>query len=302
VTDAGFDAVVIGNVGVDTNVYPLGEFDWNREGHFTENLDCVGQAGGYASRGYARLGKRVALIGHVGHDANGRWIRETLAADGIDASALFVDPAGTARSVNFMLADGGRRNFYDGKGHMTLEPDLDRCRAVLAGAKLAHFNIPNWARKLLPEARRAGAAIATDLQDLRALDDPYRRDFIEQSDFLFFSAAHWSDPREPLEALLRMGPARVVIAGMGDRGCAMATRDRIEFFDPIPWHLPVVDTNGAGDSLAVGFLASHVLDGDNPADAARRGQICARHACTLRADSGNLLDAGALDAHFLAGR
>jgi len=41
------DAVVVGNVGIDTNVYFQGaEVDFGREANFTENLDNVGQAGG----------------------------------------------------------------------------------------------------------------------------------------------------------------------------------------------------------------------------------------------------------------
>ena len=70
------EVVVVGNAGVDTSVYPYGdEIDWSVEANFTETLDTVGQAGGYASRGYARLGRRVAFIGHVGADHDGDLVR-----------------------------------------------------------------------------------------------------------------------------------------------------------------------------------------------------------------------------------
>ena len=60
----GFEVVVVGNVGIDTNVYlPGRDIDFSVEANFTENLDCLGQAGGYASRGYAQLGRRTAFIG-----------------------------------------------------------------------------------------------------------------------------------------------------------------------------------------------------------------------------------------------
>ncbi len=48
---------------------------------------------------------------------------------------------------------------------------------------------------------------------------------------------------------------------MGARGCALGTREAIEFFPPVEMEAPVIDTNGAGDALAVGFLSSYVLDG-----------------------------------------
>ena len=162
-----FDVAVIGNVGIDTNVYFHGaDVDFSREANFTENLDYVGQAGGYASRGYAQLGKCTAFIGYVGDDFSGRFIREEFARDGIDLSGMFFDPAGTSRSINLMYRDGRRKNFYDGKRHMQLQPDRAVCRSVLAQSRLAHFNIPNWARLLLPIAKDLGLVVSCDLQDI----------------------------------------------------------------------------------------------------------------------------------------
>jgi sugar/nucleoside kinase (ribokinase family) len=178
-TGRPFDVVVVGNVGIDTNVYFYGrDPDFGVESNFTENVDCVGQAGGYASRGFAQLGKRTAFIGYVGDDYSGRFIRQEFTRDGVDTTALFIDPTGTSRSVNFMYRDGRRKNFYDGKDHMHLRPDAAVCRGVLARARLAHFNIPNWARRLLPVARELGLTISCDLQDVVSPDDDYRRDFV----------------------------------------------------------------------------------------------------------------------------
>jgi hypothetical protein len=53
------EAIVVGGAGVDTNV------------------DYVGQAGGYASRLFAQLGKRTGYIGPVGDDHNGRLVRDS---------------------------------------------------------------------------------------------------------------------------------------------------------------------------------------------------------------------------------
>jgi sugar/nucleoside kinase (ribokinase family) len=293
-----FDVVVIGNAGVDTNVYVPGQdVDFNVEANFTENLDYVGQAGGYASRGYARLGKRTAYIGYVGDDHNGRLVREEFARDGIDTRALFVDPLGTARSVNFMYRDGRRKNFYDGKSHMQLRPDMKVCRAVLAGAKLAHFNIPNWARYLLPTARELGLTIACDIQDVVSAHDPYRQDFA-CADILFFSAANYADPTPLIETFLESNPERVVVVGMGAKGCALGTRQGVSFFPAVDMETPVIDTNGAGDALAVGFLTSYVLDGYSLSDAVWRGQIAARYTSTIKASSSDLISRAKLDDYF----
>jgi sugar/nucleoside kinase (ribokinase family) len=290
------DVVVVGNVGIDTNVYPCGdEIDWTVEANFTRNLDCVGQAGGYASRGWARLGRRTAFLGYVGEDFCGHFVREELAREGIDLSALFVDPAGTSRSVNFMYRDGRRKNFYDGGSHMSLAPDLEAWRGGLGRGRRAPLNHPHRARRLLPVARELGLAIACDLQDVVNLPDAYRQDFIDAADVLFFSAVNHDDPRPVVDALRQGRPDRVVVAGMGARGCALGTRAGYARFPPAHLDAPVVDTNGAGDGLAVGFLDSFVLEGMPPQEAIRRGQLAARHACAIRGTSEGLITRAELD-------
>lgn len=294
------EVVVVGNVGVDTCVYPWGdEIDWSVEANFTENLDTVGQAGGYASRGYARLGRRVAFIGHAGADHDGDLVRATLARDGVDTRALLVDPQGTSRSVNFMYRDGRRKNFYDGKGHMGLVPDLALCRSVMDGARLAHVNLPNWARLLLPVARELGLVVACDLQDVVDPADPYRRDFVETADIVFCSAAN-HEPERLAGELWTRRPGLIVVVGMGARGCALGVAGQVRRFPPVPDERPVVDTNGAGDALAVGFLTSYVLEGRPLEEAVRRGQIAARHTCTLRGTSEGLITSAQLDERCLA--
>jgi len=286
--EKSFEAVVIGNAGVDTNVYLHGrDIDFSLESNFTENIDTLGQAGGYASRGYASLGLRTAFVGYVGDDYSGKMVRDTLASDQIDTSALFIDPTGTGRSINIMYKDGRRKNFYDGKDHMNLTPDIEHCRPVLTGAKLAHFSIPNWARFLLPTANDLGLVIACDLQDITSVSDPYRQDFIEYANILFFSASNFPDPAPLIEEFLKANPEQIIVVGMGAKGCA-----------PVEMAAPVIDTNGAGDSLAVGFLASYVLYGRSLEESIWRGQIAARHATTLRGTSSGLITRQLLDSYY----
>lgn len=292
-----FDALVIGSAGIDTNIFLYGrEIDFTVEANFSQNLDTVGQAGGYAARGYAALGKRVAFLGSLGHDFAAQLVLETFAHDGIDTQGVFLDPAGTARSVNLMYPDGRRKNFYDGKGHMSLRPDLERSRELLSRARLAHFNLANWARQLLPLAHQQGLPIACDLQDVVSPDDPYRLDFITYAHYLFFSSANHPDPAPLIHRFWQINPAAVMVVGLGPAGAALAVQGEVRYYPPVQLPEPVVDTNGAGDSLAVGFLASHLLDGFDLPHSLQRGQFAARRCCTLRGTSDGLITLSQLDA------
>lgn len=284
------DAVVAGCIGIDTNIYLYGhDVDWTVEANFTQNLDYVGQAGGYSSRLFASLGCRTAFVGAVGDDLLGELVRRELAADGIE-TLLFRDPLGTHRSVNLMYPDGRRKNFYDGKGQMDVRPDLEACRRLLARTRIVHLHLENWCRKLVPIARDLGVLVSCDLQDVVDLEDPYRHDFVEGADILFLSCVNFPDPGPAVEYLRRRRPDRVVVGGRGAAGCVVADDAGIRYFPAVSLPEPVVDTNGAGDALATGFLASRVLKRSSVDEAVHCGQLAARRVCSRKATSAGLLD------------
>ena len=270
-----FDVVVVGAVGIDTNVYFFtNHIDFDVEANFTENIDYVGQAGGYSSKGFAQLGYKTAFIGTIGNDSCGNQIREDFLSSGINIEGLRYDPKGTKRSVNFMYPDGNRKNFYDGKGHMDLEPDLKQCKSILSRSTLAHFNLMNWSRKLLPIAKELGVKISCDLQDIVDINDPYREDFIKFADFIFFSTVNFSDPSTVIKKIQskNSNPDLIIVVGMGKKGCVLATRNKFNFYEAINLkNLPIIDTNGAGDELAVGFLSSYIFKEESLENSIMRG-------------------------------
>lgn len=284
------EVVVIGNIGIDTNVFLQGEvIDLIHESNYTNNLDTIGQAGGYTSMGYAALGIGTSFIGYIGADAMGDHIRDVLRQKGINTSALFIDPQGTSRSINLVLSDGSRRNFYDGKSHMQLAPPLEPCLEALRGIRLAHFNIPNWARRLLKPAREQGITIACDLQDVLDPADPYRLDFVKSADYLFFSAVNHPHPASHMHAYLDLNPDVTILATMGARGVALGISTGIAYFPAVELDLPIIDTSGAGDAFACGFLVSRVFESRNLEESVMRGQVCARYKCAQRSTSANMI-------------
>ena len=150
---------VVGNPGLDTLVVLAEDHpDLEADGHFVRNVDTVGHAAAFTARACARLGHDTRILGSTGADVIGGLVRGVLAADGVDTSLMFDDPAGTARSVNFVRPDGRRTFFYDGGSHMTLRPPEPSVEAALSGTDLVLASLPNWARDVVARALRARPA------------------------------------------------------------------------------------------------------------------------------------------------
>ena len=91
---------------------------------------------------------------------------------------------------------------------------------------------------------------------------------------------------------------KFAVTGLGAKGCLVGFDDNIEHYPAIELDLPLIDTNGAGDCLAVGFSASYFLDGYSFEDSILRGQICARYCCSLKANSRDLISEEKLELLF----
>jgi sugar/nucleoside kinase (ribokinase family) len=300
----GGRVTVIGNPGLDTLVLLAEDVpDLSADGHFVRNVDTVGHAAAYVARNMGRLGHRTRILGAIGDDLAGRMVQEVLVDEGVDTLLLFADPAGTPRSVNLVSPGGGRTYLFDGGSHMTLVPPEDLVAAALEGPDLVVSALPNWGRAVVARARDLGLPVAVDLQDVRDVDDPYRSDFIAAADHLFASAAHLEDPEAAAAAWMGRGPARSVVFGMGSRGALLVERTDAGLHvshQPAPdLDLPVVDTTGAGDALACGFLDGLLFRGLAPAASLHRGQVLARLVASAPGGAAGF-DAGRLDS--LTGR
>ncbi|MCG8572049.1 MAG: carbohydrate kinase family protein [Spirochaetes bacterium] len=293
-----YDVIILGAVGIDTNVYLYGqEIDFSVECNFSQNRDYIGQAGGFTARGFAQLGYQTGFIGYIGQDYHGNLIQDQFEKDGIK-TLFFIDPEGTKRSINFMYPDGRRKNFFDGKSAMDVKPDLAACRTMIKGSRLIHANISNWVRYVLPIAKELGITISTDLQDIPNIEDDYRKDFLEYADIVFFSIANFDHPDELIKKFIDRYPDKKFVCGMGKKGCAYGDRSGIQHYPAIELSQPVIDTNGAGDGLAVGFLSSHILESKPLAEAILKGQITARYTCTQKASTKNLINRNYLEKFY----
>lgn len=275
--------VVAGGFGIDTNVYAVGAAR-GAETRFARTTDGLGQAGCYSALAAAALGVPVRAIAALGADRLGAWVREELEARGVRVTELR-DPLGTHRSVNLVDEDGSRRNYFDPRGVSETIVDDAACRRALEGAAVLHCHLDDWCRELLPLARELGVRVSVDLQDLDDIDDAYRAEFVAAADVLFMSGANLAHPGAAAAELAARHGGRIVVVGDGPRGCLVAVDGRVDRYPAVTLPERVVDTNGAGDNLAVGVLVAHLLDGLPLARSVQRAQLGARWICSQRGDA-----------------
>ena len=105
--------------------------------------------------------------------------------------------------------------------------------------------------------------------------NPYHRQFYEAADWLFMSSLAFPTWRGFALERQRTG-SEIVVATHGSEG-ATALIDGQFHEAPAPSVAEIVDTNGAGDAFACGFVTGW-LDAGDPAEALRHGATHAGRA------------------------
>ena len=252
----------------------------------------------------ARLGLGVALVAAVGADPAGTFMRDQVAAEGVDVSAVAIrDDAPTGMTV--ALSRGGDRAILTALGAMASLTAADIPGALLARPR--HVHASSWfllqeslgpgLAGVLAAARAAGAttSLDTNWDPSGRWGDGHLSAAIAQADILLPNepealrlarAATLDAAVASLTAPGRPAGPRLVVK-LGDRGALCADgpeRHQVSLPPVIP-----VDTTGAGDCFNAGLIAG-LLQGLPLPRAAALG--CAAGALSTGAPGGT---AGAPD-------
>jgi ribokinase len=228
------------------------------EGPIAEDTDTYGRtrvgAGGQAANVAAwvvALGGAARFVGKRARDPAGRLLAEELQRRGVELAGPEVE-VGTGTVVSIATPDGRRTMLGDRGVSVELSPS-EMQGAWLAGCERLH--LPAYSLVAQPiagaalEAAAMAPKISVDLSSTAALElvgvESFR-DLVEQlePDVVFANEA---------EATL-VGPldAETFVLKRGARGCVVQTGDEEREYPAHP--AEVVDTTGAGDAFAAGFL------------------------------------------------
>ncbi|RAE05578.1 sugar kinase, partial [Burkholderia multivorans] len=267
--------------------------------------------------GLARLGFRVGWMSRVGNDSFGRYVLDTLAREGIDASCVTVDtryPTGfqlksrnddgsdptveyfrKGSAASHLSCDDYVADYVLGARHLHLtgvapaisasscELAFHLAREMRAAGKSISFD-PNLRPTLWPSAE----AMATTLNALAALADWVLPGLAEGRQL-----TGRDTPADIARFYLDQG-ARGVVIKLGPQGAYYRTADGDEGTVAGERVDNVVDTVGAGDGFAVGVVSA-LLERKPVAQAVARGNLIGALAIQVIGDSEGLPTRAALD-------
>ncbi len=311
-TPPRYDVIAIGNAVVDViascSEELIDELQLNRggmtlidEARADELYEAMPPArevsGGSAANtlaGLANLGLQCAFIGQVAEDQLGKVFRHDMRATGIDfdtpgrpTSDKDGEPA-TGRVLIFVTPDGERTmNTFLGAGQFLPAAALDE--DLIASGAILYLEGYLWdpeeprraMRRAIEVARDAGRKIAFTASesfvierhgdDFRAMIDEGIIDILFVNETELATLTGEPDFEAGLAAVADKVP--VLVATRSEKGAvAIAHGERAEVA-AVPV-IKVIDTTGAGDQFAAGFLSGYVK-GEPLTRCLKRGAICA---------------------------
>ncbi|WP_344886229.1 sugar kinase [Nonomuraea antimicrobica] len=279
-----------------TDVYtlgePLGVVSSGRVRHESEaRLDVCGPEFTLAVA-LARLGHRCAYLGKVGADDLGARALSVLRGEGVDVGDVRV-------------TEGARTGLLLRETRVAREHVVVHYRAGSAGSLLAAGNVPidRIAAAKMLHVTGLTAGLGHDALDaVRTAVTAARKAGVMISFSVAYVPELWASVRDAEEVLSELAceshllflrqdeldlvkpaltPEREVVVDRGVKG-ATARSDRMRYDVP-GWQVPVVDTAGAGEAFAAGYISA-ALDGLTPQERLHRGALLSAAAVTSVSD------------------
>lgn len=243
---------------------------------------CANTIRGIAWLRGSRSDPRTAYSGAVGEDEIGRTFESGLQRCGVEP---ILSRKGVRTGVSVILVTPDHeRTMCTFLGACREYGPADLPRPSLEAAGLLHITGYLWdtepqkaaAREAVEIVRRHGATVSLDVADPFVVTR-YREEFLKwipgRVDLLFANRTELSllvGAEEDDLSILRKaaGLAPTVVMKVGPEGSRCLHRGALVRADGVP--TTVVDTTGAGDAFAAGYLYAHV-NGQSPEEASRLG-------------------------------
>ena len=216
----------------------------------------------------SRLGKKVQWISNVGNDDAGKKILNFAAENGINISGVKVE-TGLATSITLVLVEKSGERFFLTNPHASMRklaeediiPHVDEMADIVSFASMFISTTLDIAatERIFKKIKAAGKILAFDMKFPRhgeTLQD--MAGILSNADYFFpnedelAALAGETDIYKNISSLLEYG-LKCAVVKRGGKGCIIATKNEQIEIPAYPVE-KVIDTTGAGDCFAAGFL------------------------------------------------
>jgi len=233
--------------------------DPDGEARITEQHRAGGGSAANVASALAGFDLQAGLIGSVGSDPHGEMAIRELEAQGVDVSGVLTVEAGDT-TVKYLVVDAAGEVMVlanDGVNEAIGPADVEP--SMLAGAEHVHLTSqqPETAGKLIDLAHESGLTVSFDPG--RRVEERAFEPLLDAVDVLLLNerettAVFDGASDEALSAAA--GPDRTIVVKRGSDGASVYTES--ETVHHPGFEVEAVDTTGAGDAFAAGFLAATV--------------------------------------------
>ncbi|MDJ0722330.1 MAG: adenosine kinase [Desulfobacterales bacterium] len=239
--------------------------------------------------GVARLGGKTRFLGKRGRDEFGRRFEAALVRHGV-ATLLAESATPTGRVLSLITPDSQRTMLTYLGASSEMRPDevspaaFEDCAVALIEGYLVYNH--DLFRHAMQSAHAAGARIALDLASFTVVEENHRAltsivdqyvDFLIANEDEARAFTGQQDETAALEMLTQQ--AELAVVKLGARGSRIGCGDQIIHI-PAHGEGPVVDSTGAGDLWAAGFLYG-LVEGLPLAQCGRLASVCGYEVCRM---------------------
>lgn len=271
--------LAVGLTTLDIVARPIEDLTRTERAILIEGIACgpAGTAGG-AAMVAGRLGTPTQILGAVGDDLNGRFVREGFEAVGVDTSLLATRAGQTTSTTLLTVEASGRRSSFHAPGAAATAEVDEAAFGAARRARFVHYGGVGGVAldggagaELLKTAKEFGAIVTCDLISPRRSAPEELKRLLPHVDYFMPSAAEAAfltgaeDLEAAIEHFLAWGAGGCIVKD-GASGSLVAiggTRQRLPAYVIDP-----VDTTSCGDSYCAGFISA-LARGWEPLDACR---------------------------------
>ena len=224
-----------------------------RAGGFIANTACAA----------AKLGASTAWAGVLGKDENGKLIIEAFKDYGVDTSLAHIEPHITTDFTVIMVDPQGERTILV-VPTSPAPPELGKqIFATLQGIQILYTQPQpiEWFAPLADAVHNGGGLMAIDIEANTHVKGKQLNELIQRCDIVFCNRrglaafTGTSDLSIGTKKVLNMG-VQCACVTLGEDVAYAATRERR--LRVRGYHVPVVDTTGAGDCFHAAFLVDYL--------------------------------------------